>query len=180
MRPPPLILDTCVVLSLYATRRMEALLAALPGPILIAEAVLHEALYVHVIVDGVREKEPIILGPLVDAGKLTVVAPESQAEYESLLEFAMVLDDGEAMTCALALHRGLRIATDERKTIRLVGDRIAVVGTLDLVRGWASDAGASADEIREMLAAIADRGYVPGQDHPHWPWWSDLAAGRNM
>jgi predicted nucleic acid-binding protein len=178
MPTPPLILDTCVVLSLYATRRMEALLDVLPEPILIAEAVLSESLYVHVLMDDVREKEPIILGPLVDAGKLTVVAPESNEEFEALLDFALVLDDGEAMTCALALHRNLRIATDERKTIRLISDQIEVVGTLDLIRGWAGEVGAPTDEIRDVLTAIADRGYVPGRDHRHWRWWDDHVGSR--
>lgn len=173
MPTPPLILDTCVVLSLYATRRMEELLNVQPGPILIAEAVVAEALYVHVVVDGVREKEPIDLGPLVEAGKLTVVAPETNQEFEALVNFALLLDDGEAMTCALALHRGLRIATDERKTIRLIRDQIEVVGTLELVRSWASEGGAAPDVIRDMLTAIADRGYVPSRNHPHWQWWND-------
>jgi predicted nucleic acid-binding protein len=173
MPTPPLILDTCVVLSLYATHRMEELLDAQAGPILIAEAVLREALYVHIVVEGVREKEPMDLGPLVDAGKLTVVAPESEEEFEALLDFALVLDDGEAMTCALALHRGLRIATDERKTTRLIGERVPVVGTLALVRDWAVRVAAPHDEIRNMLTAIADRGYVPGRDHLQWRWWSD-------
>ena len=179
MPTSPLILDTCVVLSLYATRRIDEVLDVQPGPILIAEAVLREALYIHVVVDGVREKEPIDLAPQVDAGKLTVIAPESTEEFEALLDFALVLDDGEAMTCALALHRGLRIVTDERKTMRLIRDRIEVVGALDLIRAWAGDVGAAAVEIRDMLTAIADRGYVPGPDHPHWGWWSDHVGGRN-
>jgi predicted nucleic acid-binding protein len=179
MLTPPLILDTCVVLSLYATRRIEDILDFHPGPILIAEAVLHEALYIHVLIDGVREKELITLAPLIDAGELTVVAPESEEEFAALLEFALVLDDGEAMTCALALYRNLRIATDERKTIRLISDRTPVVGTLDLVRAWARGVAASPDEIREVLTAIADRGYVPGRHHPHWPWWRDHVGLRD-
>ena len=179
MPTPPLILDTCVVLSLYATHRMDELLDVRQEPTLIAEAVLHGALYIHVLVDGIREKELITLAPLVDAGKLAVVAPESEQEFEALLDFALVLDDGEAMTCALALHRGLRIATDERKTMRLIGDRIPIVGTLDLVREWATDVGAAPDEIRDVLSAIADRGYVPGQEHPHWRWWHDHVGGRD-
>jgi hypothetical protein len=178
MASPPIILDTCVVLSLYATHRMEEVLAVQPGPILIAEAVLRESLYIHVLVDDVREKESIDLSPLVDTGKLIVVAPESAEEFEALLEFASVLDDGEAMTCALALYRGLRIATDERKTMRLIRDRIEVVGTLDLVRKWAGEAGAAPDEIRGMLTAIADRGYVPSRDHQHWRWWDDHVSSR--
>ena len=174
---PPLILDTCVVLSLCATRRVEEILSANPGPFLVAEAVLHEALYIHVIVDGVREKELISLDPLLAAGALSVVQPETEEEFQSLVDLSLELDDGEAMTCALAQHRGYRIATDERKTIRLVGNRIETVGTLDLVRAWADNVAMPPAQLREILNAIEDRGYVPGMTHVHYAWWQQILSG---
>lgn len=176
MTTPPLLLDTCVVLSLYASRRCEEILVANMGPFLIAEAVLRETLYVHVIVDGVREKERISLDPLLTAGILASIAPETEDEFQTLIDFSRQLDDGEAMTCAIALHRGYRIATDERKTIRLVGDRIPIIGTLDLVWNWAAVTAASPTLIRDVLAAIVDRGYVPGETHRHYAWWKQMVG----
>lgn len=177
MTSPPLLLDTCVVLSLCATRRIAEILGAHPGPFLIAEAVLQETLYIHVMVDGVREKEPVSLAPLVAAGTLTVVQPESEAEFQSLIDFSLQLDDGEAMTCAIALHRGYRVVTDEKKTIRLLGNQISIVGTLELIRAWADAVTPPATLIREVLVAIEHRGYMPGLDHPHRAWWDQILGG---
>jgi hypothetical protein len=178
MTPPfPLLLDACVVLSLYASRRMEEILRANEGPFLVAEAVLREALYVHVVVGGIREKEPVLLEPLLTAGILAVVEPESEDEFLTLFDLALQLDDGEAMTGAVALHRGYRIATDDGKTIRLLGQRLPIVGTLDLVRTWVDAEAVASHPVREALIGIAERGYVPGKTHPHRLWWDQMFFG---
>jgi hypothetical protein len=153
---------------------MEAILRANGDQFFIAGAVLRESLYIHVVVDGVPEKEPVALDPFLDSGLLRVVEPEAEDEFRSLIAYAVRLDEGEAMTCALALHRGYRIATDEKKTIKLLGTSAAIVGTLDMVRAWEAATVSSREVMREVLAAIEDRGYVPGVTHPHYSWWRGL------
>jgi hypothetical protein len=170
----PLLLDACVVLSLYASRRMEEILSANEGPFLVAEAVLREALYVHVNIGGVREKEPIVLEPLLTAGIVAVVEPESEDELLTFFDLALQLDDGEAMSGAIALHRGYRIATDDGKMIRLLGQRLPIVGTLDLVWAWVEAEAVAPQPVREALIGIAERGYVPGRTHPHRSWWDRM------
>ena len=142
---------------------MKDILDANPGPFLI--------------VDAVREKEPVSLDPLLADGTLAVVAPETEAEFQTLIDLSLALDDGEAMTCAIALHRGYRVVTDEKKTVRLMGNQIPIIGTLDLIRTWADEVTAPASLLREVLAAIADRGYIPGPDHPHRAWWDQMLGG---
>jgi hypothetical protein len=179
MTPPsPLLLDACIILSVYASRRMEEILRANEGPFLVAEAVLHEALYVHVNVGGVREKEPVLLEPLLTAGILAVVEPESEDELLTFFDLALQLDDGEAMSGAIALHRGYRIATDDEKMIRLLGQRLAIVGTLNLVRAWVDAEAAPPLAVREALIGIAERGYIPGRTHPHRLWWDRMFLGE--
>jgi hypothetical protein len=173
----PLLLDACTVLSLYASRRMEEILRANEGPFLIAEAVLHEALYVHVNVGGVREKEPVSLEPLLTAGILAIVEPESEDEFLTLFDLALQLDDGEAMSGAIALHRGYRIATDDGKMIRLLGQQLSIVGTLDLIRAWVDTEAVPPHSVREALIGIAERGYIPSRTHPHRPWWDRMFLG---
>ena len=173
----PLLLDACTVLSLYASRRMEEILRANEGPFLIAEAVLHEALYVHVNVGGVREKEPVSLEPLLTADILAIVEPESDNELLTLFDLALQLDDGESMSGAIALHRGYRIATDDGKMIRLLGQRLSIVGTLDLVRAWVDAEPVPLPSVREALIGIAERGYVPSRTHPHRAWWDQMFMG---
>lgn len=174
MQIPPLLLDTCVVLSLYASRRIEEILGANVGPFLVAEAVLRESLYIQAVVDGVREKEPIDLEPLVTGGVVAPIAPDTEEEFQTLIDLSRQLDDGEAMTCAIALHRGYRIATDEKKTIKLVGDRIPIVGTLDLLRAWADVTSVPPATLRDVFMALAERAYIPGTDHLHRAWWDQI------
>lgn len=176
-RHSPLLLDACVVLSLYATRRMEEILAANRGPFLVAEAVIRESLFIHVVAAGGREREPVTLIPLLASNVLVRSEPENESELATLFELSLQLDDGEAMSCAIALHRGCRIATDVAKTIRLMGPRLTIVGTLDLVRTWAEETGAPQFEVRSALIGIAERGYVPNKGHPQRPWWDSLFGG---
>jgi hypothetical protein len=150
---------------------MDEALHAVPGPFLIAETVLDESLYVQVVVDDVRDLELVNLEPLLSSGKIAIVAPESDEEFATFFEFAKRLDDGEAMTCALALHRGYRVATDDGKTIKLVRHQIPLVSGLDLVRAWAETISAPPALVRGALSAIRNRGYVPGHDHVHRAWW---------
>jgi hypothetical protein len=156
---------------------MEEILRANEGPFLVAEAVVHEALYIHVHIGGIREKEPVVLDALLSSGILDVVEPESDDELLTLFDLALQLDDGEAMTGAIALHRGYRMATDDGKSIRLLGARLPIVGTLDLVRAWVDARGVPPQSVRETLIGIAERGYVPGKTHRHWHWWDGVFRG---
>ena len=175
--PPPILLDACVVLSLYATRHMEEILDAVPGSFLVAETVVAESLYIQVMIDGVQDLELVNLDPLIASGKIAVIAPESEEEFQSFLELSQRLDDGEAMTCALALHRGYRVATDDGKTIKLMGQQIPIIGGLHMVRAWAETTSAPPALLRDALIAICNRGYFPGQNHPHRAWWDSILDG---
>ena len=149
---------------------MDEILGANTGPVAIVEAVARETLYIHVLTDGVREREPVELGAFFGSGLLEILRPESDDEFQALVHYATLLDDGEAMTCALATCRGYRIATDEKKTIRLLGSQVPILGTLDLVRAWEDAASIPGSIMREVLAAIEERGYVPGTGNPHYTW----------
>lgn len=116
-------------------------------------------------------------GPLLDAGILTAVEPESDDELLTLFDLSLHLDDGEAMTGAIALHRGFRVATDDGKAIRLLGSRLPIVGTLDLVRTWADVVVVPSLIVREALIGIAERGYAPGGTHRHRLWWDQVFLG---
>jgi hypothetical protein len=111
----------------------------------------------------VRDKEPVVLDALLSAGILDVVEPESEAELLTLFDLALQLDDGEAMTGAIALSRGYRMATDDGKSIRLLGPRLPIVGTLDLVRAWVDAQAVPPTSVRDALIGIAERGCVPAR-----------------
>ena len=177
-----LILDASCLLNLYATDRMLEIAAALPWQLAVADYVLEqEALYVRTI--GAQEEQeetvPVDLSPLIDEGLLLVLRLETPSEEASFVELAAVLDDGEAVTGAIALTRGHLVAIDDRKAKRVLGEKargMRLVSTLELMRQWS--AFVPAQEVREALRAMQHRArYVPGQRDSLHDWWRDMMEG---
>jgi predicted nucleic acid-binding protein len=173
------LLDACVVLSLYATRRMPEILSAVPGPAAIVDLVAREALYVRRIVDGQPEREPVDLAPLISSAALEILTAEDEDELQTFVDRAVNLDDGEAMTAALAIHRGLILVTDDRKAERLLTGRVRLRATLDLVKSWADGKNIGDDVLHEVVTCIYERGYQPPIRHPLKRWWDRLIGGTS-
>lgn len=173
-----LILDACAVLSIYATQRMQDILDALGGPVAVADLVLGEALYVLHIVDDQIERERVDLGPLVQMGRLDVLAVEHEEELLTFIDLAVDLDDGEAMSASLAIRRGLVLVTDDRKAERLLAGRVQLQSTLALVKHWAEVRRVGQPDLRAALIGIDQRGYHPGKQHPLHDWWEGVLANE--
>ncbi len=176
-QPNVTLLDACAVLSLYATRHMGEVISTLPGRVAVVDLVLEEALYIRRIVEGDAELEPVDLSPLVTAGLLAVLSPASEEELETFVDLAVDLDDGEAMTAALAIHRGSVLITDDRKAERLLAGRVQLRPTLELIKAWAEAEHVSGDRLRAVLVAVYERGYQPSRRHPLKPWWDASLSG---
>jgi predicted nucleic acid-binding protein len=165
------LLDACAVLSLYATGRIGEIVASIDGNVGISDVVLREALYVRRIVDGVQEPEPVDLAPLIATRALLVYMLDGDDEAETIVDLAVDLDDGEATTGALAIHRGWVLVTDDRKAERILAGRVQMRSTLDIIKAWSEREGINAFTLRQILEAIYDRGYQPPRAHPLKPWW---------
>ena len=128
-----------------------------------------------------EETVPVDLSPLIDEGLLLVVRLETPSEEASFVELAAVLDDGEAVTGAIALNRGHLIAIDDRKARRVLGEKASgmrLVSTLDLMHQWCPSV--SVQEVSHALRAMQLRArYVPGQQDPLYAWWRDMMEGSN-
>lgn len=115
-RHPCLILDASCAINLYASGRMENILDSIPVPVAIAEYV--STVEVRTIYTyprgGTPVKEAIDLQAFVRSGKLRVVPLAPGDEEVTVLNFAASLDDGEAITGAMGLHRQWAIYTDPR------------------------------------------------------------------
>ena len=179
-----LILDASCLLNLYATGRLIEIAAAPPWQLAVADYVLEqEALYVRTI--GAHEEQegtvPVDLSPLIDEGLLLVLRLENPSEQGYFVELAAVLDDGEAVTGAIALNRGHAVAIDDRKARRVLGEKASgmkLVSTLDLMRQWSESV--PVQEVRDALRAMQHGArYVPGQRDPLYAWWRDMMEGSN-
>ena len=177
-----LLLDASCLLNLYATGRMIEIAAALPWQLAVVDYVLeHEALYVRAI--GAYEEQgetvPVDLSPLVDDGLLLVVRLENPSEEASFVEMAATLDDGEAITGAIALNRGYSVAIDDRKARRVLGEKapeVRLVSTLELVQHW-STAVTNEEVILVLRAMQYGAHYIPGQRYPLFDWWRAMMEG---
>ena len=179
-----LLLDASCLLNLYATGRLIEIARVLPWQLAVVDYVLEqEALYVRAI--GAHEEQeetvPADLSPLIDEGLLLVVRLETPSEEASFVELAAILDDGEAVTGAIALNRGHLIAIDDRKARRVLGESapwMRLVSTLDLVRQWCESV--PVQEVGHALRAMQHGArYVPGQRDPLYAWWGDMVEGLN-
>ncbi len=178
------LLDACAVISLFATRRMGDILDEVDGPVAVVDLVLRESLYVRRGGSGedARDLEPIDLIPFQRTGRLAVIKVEDEAELKLLIELVeeFRLDDGEAMTAAVAINRGCVMVTDDGKAERRLSGRVALRSSLDLIKTWA-DGQAIAPAV--VAAALMDvyerRSYLPPARHPLKGWWDSLVGNRS-
>ncbi len=130
-----LVIDTSAAINLNATGCAVEILKSLPNRVLAVDIILHE------LEEGRRrgKRDADLLNELVSAHLIEVVTLDSPAEkiFEELVVGRAVetLDDGEAATIAYAAEHGGIAIIDERKAIRICGQRFASLrlgSTVDL------------------------------------------------
>lgn len=185
-RPVSLVLDTSCLLNLYATGHFREIAASLREQVGVSDFVLEEeALFIRrgPPIDGQEELDPVDLSPFVSEGLVEVMYLESPNEKATFVDLSAVVDDGEAVTAALALHRGYSIAIDDRKARRVLAERaptVPLVSTLELVVRWVENVSVPLDDLRSSLKRMRFRtNYVPGSRDPHYKWWLDIMQGEH-
>ena len=172
-------MDASCLLNLYATGRVADIAAALPWRLAAVDYVLErEALYIRATAGSEEPGAtvPVDLSPLIEAGLLLVVRLEGLGEQAHFVELAADLDDGEAMTGAMAINRGFAVAIDDRKARRVLGEKapeLRLLSTLELLHLWSATV--PAQEVTRALEAMRyGARYVPGNRDPLYGWWRDL------
>lgn len=184
-------LDACCLINLFATGRAEEILKALPHRFAVAGYVVEE----EVLEIDVEERDEAsasesgrvslhpLLADLVRKGVLEKLDITLEEEEAQLVRFAAHLDDGEAHTCALALVRAARVATDDKKAIRVLRSawegqgqvKEPVLRTSELLFSWARGHGVDETEIGRIVQAIARRAsFFPPRNDPHFKRWMAL------
>ena len=174
-------MDASCLLNLYATRCLREIAAAIDIRFQVAQYVLeHEAIYTWVpnTESGRDEPVPVDVSPLIAEGLIHVIGFEDIAEQATFVELATLVDDGEAVTGALAFHRGCSVATDDRKARRVFGERIPsvpLVSTLELLKLWADIGRIAASDLRAaMIAMRSGASYIPSIRDPLFEWWAAI------
>ena len=176
-----LLLDASCLLNLYATGCLREIANTIDVQLQVADYVLeHEAIYTWVpdATSGQDEPVPVDVSSLIADDLIQVIGPENTAVQATFVELATLVDDGEAVTGALAFHRGCSVATDDRKARRVFGERIPsvqLVSTLELLKLWA-DVGQITDiDLRTaMIAMRLGASYIPSRRDPLFEWWAEI------
>ena len=173
-----IILDACCIINLYASGQMGDILKSISKSVAVAAYVRdEEALRIFGGQAGneTEEYERIDLQPIIDRGLLRVVTPETEAENITFVNFAATLDDGEAITGAIALHRNWAIGTDDRKAISFFTQNMShlqVISTLELIKYWVDTANPPLETICLALQKVRVRArYEPNLKHKLYLWW---------
>jgi len=173
-----IILDACCIINLYASRQFGNILKSLPISVVVATYVREEEackIYGGPDENVTQREEQIDLQPFIDSGLLILVSPDTEAENETYVDFAASLDDGEAITGALAVHRNWAIGSDDRRAISFFAKAAPLVqriSTLELIKYWADTPDLPPDVIRTALRNVRTRAkYEPHAKHPLYEWW---------
>jgi hypothetical protein len=176
------LLDACSVINLWASCEFERILKSPLGPFAVVDIVARESLFVRRGGSGpnANDREAIVLRPLIEAGLIQELVASSPAELTSFVQFASQIDDGEAMTCAIAVSRGHAVVTDDRKTLRLLArdyPQVPTLTTSSIIRAWADAESVPLSTVASMLKLIHVRArFLPGKHDPHQVWWQRLEA----
>jgi hypothetical protein len=171
-----LLLDACVALNLLASGvALDELAGASSVRFVMTSVAASETLWLEPD-DSSGSRELLDDKVLVERGITLVTLTE--IETVNFIELARSIDDGEAATIAVAIHRQLRVATDDRKAVRLAESQtppVGVVRTSHLMRRWADSSNATQIRVREAIRAIQRRANcVPPRDDPHIAWWRSM------
>jgi hypothetical protein len=176
-----LFLDACCLINLLATGRMEEILEILPFLFATSRLVAtKEVLAIARVGDEEApiEREIIPAAVLESSENLTLMDLRTDRELEDFVRFAADLDDGEASVCALALAHGGGVATDDRKTLKLLNreaPQVPTVQTPELLHDWALLSQVPASDISHVLQSIERRArFRPRRGAPCFEWWSDF------
>jgi hypothetical protein len=172
-------------MNLYASGQMEEVITGIHETVAVAAFVVQtEALTVyrysrHAAPD---EREVIELEPLIDKGVIAIAQLETEAEQLTFVTLSSKrLDDGEAITLALAMERNWAVATNDRAARRLMErefSQVQLISTPELFKHWQETKRPSPAVLRETLLAVELRAnYLVGPRHPLYEWWQAAKSG---
>lgn len=172
--------DASVLLNLVATGRIETIAAAIDKQFAICTSVRDE-------VKRLRDPETgemilVDISRLFRSKALLLLELDGEREEELYVEQAAVVDDGEAMSLAIASARSLELAIDDRRARRIAGERfpdLRLWSTPELLKLWAERTRCSETTLCEAILRIeAAARYFPPRTHTMASWWHKAKSAK--
>jgi len=174
------ILDTCVLINLAASGEIADIVSTIRGATFICSAVQKEALFLR---DDTEQSKmvPLQVDDVLAIARIRVCDLETEYEEEQFVTLAAELDDGEAMSIAIAANRGMAFASDDQKARRifteLVPDPQQLHSTSSILKQWATLRSVPPPRLREALHRIGTRArFTPPRRDPNAAWWQQAAG----
>lgn len=169
------VIDSCCLINLCAVGPLAHVLPPLGVSWHIPPQVKAESLFLRTQEeDGSLGRERLDLQPAIDAGVLAICEAEPGAETDLYVQLAGPLDDGEAVSLAIAKCRSWLLATDDRLAIRYATDLdVPVMTTPELMERWADATSAEPRALSCALRRIQRRArFAPSRRSPFYDWWT--------
>jgi len=174
--------DSSVLLNLLAADCLPEIASTLSWQLAICPAVCDEVKKLRDPATG--EMVTVDLTPLIANGLLHVMELAGEEEEILYVEQSMVVDDGEAMSIALAAHQALELAIDDKQAsnhVLRVFPEIKLWTTPEILKKWAEEAGVVTYLIAETIHKIESRSrYSPPRSHPLFDWWHTVKSASSM
>lgn len=171
-----LVSDTSVLLNLVAADCLSSLCEATGWQIAVCTAVLSETKKLRDVSTG--EMILIDLSAMIDAGLLHVMEITGSDEKAIYVDQAAVVDDGEAMSMAIAVCRNLELAIDDRQAAnqsKRTFPGLRIWSTPEILKVWAESTDLASGRLAEAIRQIEARArYFPPRSHPLWSWWNEV------
>ncbi len=149
-----------------ASGRAEEILTGSEYKFGICTVVSSETIYLRA-ADSNAPPDEVKLDPFMKSKSLTVYGLSGDTEQTLYVDYAADLDDGEAMTLALAFSRGFSIFLKE------IGDSTRLLSTAQILRAWSKKEGLASGELKKLLLEVSRRGrFSPPSGDPDFSWWS--------
>lgn len=171
------IFDACTLINLYASSFMGEIITSRRAQCYVVEQAFQESLFIRRPSDtgASFDKEPVVLTPYFNNGKLQSVKLENEDEQNLFVNLAFQIDDGEAATIAIAISRHMQVITDDKKAIRILKQEapgIACLSTLEIIKAWSETLSIQPEQIKAALSNILKyANYRPGKGHQLFAWW---------
>ena len=174
LRMKLLLNDMSVLLNFLAADCLAEMAADLGWQFAICPAARDEATKLYD--PETREMARLDLTPLIASGLLRVLELEGDAEEALYVEQSIVVDDGEAMSLAIAVNRKMELAMDDKQAsnhARRTFAGLKLWSSPEILKHWIDTAAVPGERLQELIRLIEVRArYRPSKLHPLTGWWN--------
>ena len=171
--------DCSVLLNLLAADCLASIADDTGWQFAICPAVRDEVIKLRDAHSG--EMVEVNIGPLIASGLLQVLELSGEEEEMLFVEQSIVVDDGEAMSIAIAASRHLELAIDDNQAAnhtRRTFPEIRLWSTPEILKAWADQRPLEFEILREAIRNIEVRArYFPPKSHALAAWWRTTKEG---